>query len=278
MSGQKGVFCGIIDRLLFSTLGVMTKITKPVTKPLLKPRTSASFSPLYKQIKDLLLQSLESGEFKPGSMIPSEQELAVRFEVSQGTVRKAIDELSAENVLIRRQGKGTFVATHHEPQVRYRFLRMATDLPGGVKRTNSIILSCQVQAPSQKQKTIFELNDEQQVICVKRVMYLSDLPAVYEEIYLPEEVFRGMTFELLNSEKIPLYGLFESHFGVQLLRCDEKLRAVSAPQDVAQYLEVKEGTPLLSIERVAYTYGEKPVEIRKGLYLTEHYYYRNSLN
>ncbi len=93
----------------------------------LKPKTSASFSPLYKQIKELLLQSLETGEFKPGSVIPSEQELAVRFQVSQGTVRKAIDELSTENVLIRRQGKGTYVATHHEPQESYRFLRVATD-------------------------------------------------------------------------------------------------------------------------------------------------------
>lgn len=244
----------------------------------LKPKTSASFSPLYKQIKELLLQSLETGEFKPGSVIPSEQELAVRFQVSQGTVRKAIDELSTENVLIRRQGKGTYVATHHEPQVRYRFLRMATDQPGGVKRTKSVIVSCDELNPTLEQKRLFELEASQKVICIKRVMHLSNSPAVYEEIYLPEPVFKGLTFELLHSEKMPLYGLFESHFGVQLLRCDEKLRAVNAPADVARLLEIKEGAPLLSIERVAYTYGEKPMEIRKGLYLTEHYYYRNSLN
>lgn len=244
----------------------------------LKPRTSASFSPLYKQIKELLLQSLELGEFKPGSAIPSEQELAVRFQVSQGTVRKAIDELSTENVLIRRQGKGTYVATHHEPQVRYRFLRMATDYPGGVKRTKSVIISCEELEPTAEQKQLFNLSSQQKVICIKRVMHLFNAPAVYEEIYLPEPTFKGLTFELLNSEKMPLYGLFESHFGVQLLRCDEKLRAVSAPVEVTRLLDIKEGTPLLSIERVAYTYGDNPMEIRKGLYLTEHYYYRNSLN
>ncbi|MDY3331696.1 MAG: GntR family transcriptional regulator [Pelistega sp.] len=244
----------------------------------LKPRTSASFSPLYKQIKELLLQSLESGEFKPGSAIPSEQELAVRFQVSQGTVRKAIDELSTENVLIRRQGKGTYVATHHEPQVRYRFLRMATDCPEGVKRTQSVIISCDTLEATPEQKRLFELSASQKVICIKRVMHLSEAPAVYEEIYLPEPAFRGLTFDLLNSEKMPLYGLFESHFGVQLLRCDEKLRAVTAPYEVAKLLDISEGVPLLSIERVAYTYGEKAMEIRKGLYLTEHYYYRNSLN
>ena len=86
-------------------------------------RTPA-FSPLYQQIKSLISQSLQAGEWKSGSAIPSETELAVRYKVSQGTVRKAIDELATENLLIRRQGKGTFVATHAEQQVQYRFLRL----------------------------------------------------------------------------------------------------------------------------------------------------------
>src|SRR5690606_6419334 len=83
---------------------------------------SAAFSPLYQQIKGLLLQSLDRGEWKPGEAIPSEHELAARYQVSQGTVRKAIDELAADNLLLRRQGKGTFVATHHEAKVRFRSL------------------------------------------------------------------------------------------------------------------------------------------------------------
>jgi len=83
-----------------------------------------AFSPLYQQIKDLILQSLQTGEWKPGEAIPSEMDLAARYRVSQGTVRKAIDELSADNLLLRRQGKGTFVATHAEQQVQYRFLKL----------------------------------------------------------------------------------------------------------------------------------------------------------
>ena len=86
-----------------------------------------SFSPLYQQIKVLLMRSLQSGEWKPGEAIPSEMELAARFRVSQGTVRKAIDELAGENHLVRRQGKGTFVATHAEEQTQYRFLRLTPD-------------------------------------------------------------------------------------------------------------------------------------------------------
>ncbi len=83
-----------------------------------------AFSPLYQQIKALILQSLQSGEWKPSTAIPSEQELAARYRVSQGTVRKAIDELAAENLVVRRQGKGTFVATHAERHTQYRFLRL----------------------------------------------------------------------------------------------------------------------------------------------------------
>src|ERR1700733_6946028 len=100
------------------------------------PATSPTFSPLYQQIKALITQSLESGEWKPGELIPSEIELAARFKVSQGTVRKAIDELAAENLLVRRQGKGTFVATHAEEHVQFRFLRLMPDSgeAGGMSR------------------------------------------------------------------------------------------------------------------------------------------------
>jgi GntR family transcriptional regulator len=86
--------------------------------------SSPTFSPLYRQIKDFLIRSLEEGEWGPGDAIPSEGELATRFNVSQGTVRKAIDEMAAENMLVRRQGKGTFVATHSDPRSFYRFLRL----------------------------------------------------------------------------------------------------------------------------------------------------------
>ena len=86
-----------------------------------------AFSPLYQQIKGLILQSLQAGEWKPGEAIPSEMDLAARFRVSQGTVRKAIDELASEHILVRRQGKGTFVASHNEPAYQYRFLRVTPD-------------------------------------------------------------------------------------------------------------------------------------------------------
>ena len=105
------------------------------------PSESPTFSPLYRQIKNLILQALENGEWRPGDVIPSEMELAVRFNVSQGTVRKAIDELSAENLLLRRQGKGTFVASHNDPRAFFRFLRLAA-INGEIGQSRSVPLEC----------------------------------------------------------------------------------------------------------------------------------------
>src|SRR3954467_3090894 len=92
-----------------------------------KSATTPAFRPLYEQIKILLTQCLVAGEWKPGEAIPSELELAARYQVSQGTVRKAIDELAGENIVVRRQGRGTFVASHNEPSYQYRFMRMFPD-------------------------------------------------------------------------------------------------------------------------------------------------------
>ncbi len=116
----------IIDRSACAEIPPWSRTTTRLTPPA-RPARPPVFSPLYRQIKDLLVRSLDRGEWKPGELIPSEIELAARFQVSQGTVRKAVDELAAENLLVRRQGKGTFVATHHEPRAQFRFLRVIPD-------------------------------------------------------------------------------------------------------------------------------------------------------
>src|SRR5574343_1857800 len=117
-------------------------MTRDVSRPA-APSSAPTFSPLYRQIKDFLIRSLEQGEWEPGSAIPSEGELAARFNVSQGTVRKAIDEMAAENLLVRRQGKGTFVASHDDPRSFYRFLRLVPD-DGVARQADSDPLSCSV--------------------------------------------------------------------------------------------------------------------------------------
>jgi len=237
----------------------------------------AAFSPLYRQIKGLILQSLDRGEWKPGEAIPSELDLAARFKVSQGTVRKAIDELAADHILLRRQGKGTFVATHHEDRVRFRFLRLAPD-DGQHARSRSRFLECRrLRAPADVAKAL-ELRAGDSVVLVRRVLSFGEVPTVIDEIWLPGSLFRGLTAERLAEYKGPMYGLFESEFGVRMIRADEKIRAVAAGGPEAELLDIEAGTPLLQVERISFTYGDRPVEMRRGLYLTSRYHYRNSLN
>ena len=240
---------------------------------------SPTFSPLYQQIKGMITQSLEAGEWKPGEMIPSEMELAGRYKVSQGTVRKAIDELAAENLVVRRQGKGTFVATHAEQHVRYRFLKLVPDSgeAGSEGPAGREVLECRrVRAPAEVARAL-ELKSGDPVITIKRVLAFAGNPCVLDELWLPGNLFKGLTAERLTESKAPLYSLFESEFGTKMIRADEKIRAIAADAASAALLRVAAGTPLLSVERITFTYGDKPVELRKGLYTTQDYYYRNEL-
>jgi GntR family transcriptional regulator len=238
----------------------------------------AVFLPLYKQIKSLLVQRLQQGEWKPGEPIPSELELAARFQVSQGTVRKAVDELAAENLLVRRQGKGTFVATHQdqEPRAQYRFLRLVPD-DGEAVPTQSSFLACRrTRAPADVAQQL-ALRSGEAVIYVRRLLAVGGAPLVLDDIWLPAALFRGLTPERLAEYRGPLYGLFEAEFGTRMIRADERIRAVAAAGDVAALLAVAPGSPLLLVDRVSYTYREQPVEVRRGCCVTTHYHYHNEL-
>jgi GntR family transcriptional regulator len=234
------------------------------------------FSPLYQQIKGLLVAGLERGEWKPGELIPSEMELAARFQVSQGTVRKAVDELAAAHLVVRRQGKGTFVATHHEPRAQYRFLRVVPD-EGEPVPAVSRVLECRRMRATAELARRLELRTGDALVYVRRVLSFDGTPIVLDDIWLPGTTFKGLTAERLAEYNGPLYGLFESEFGTRMIRADERLRAVAADHDAAKLLQVPTGHPLLLVERVSYTYGERPVEVRRGLSVTTRHHYRNTL-
>ena len=242
--------------------------------------TTPAFSPLYQQIKGLILQSLQQGEWKPGEAIPSEMELAARFRVSQGTVRKAIDELAAENLVMRRQGKGTFVATHAEQHVQYRFLKLLPDtgdarVEGPAQRR---VIDCRrVRASADVARTL-ALRSGDAVMQAKRILSFAGVPTILEDIWLPGQAFKGLTAEQLANYQGPTYAMFELDFGVRMVRAEEKIRAVLPDEEQAQLLQITPATPLLSVERIAYTYNDVPMELRRGLYLTDTHHYRNELS
>jgi GntR family transcriptional regulator len=244
------------------------------------PGATPAFSPLYQQIKVLILQSLQSGEWKPSAAIPSEMDLAARFKVSQGTVRKAIDELAAENLLVRRQGKGTFVATHAEQQVQYRFLRLFPD--GGDLQSEGPaqrhIIDCKRVRANADIARALAIRLGEAVLQVRRVLSFANTPTILEDLWLPGVPFKGLTAERLRAYHGPMYALFETEFGVRMVRAEEKIRAVLPDEEQCALLKINLQTPLLSVERTAFTYNDVPMELRRGLYLTDTHHYRNALN
>ena len=238
-----------------------------------------AFSPLYQQIKSLILQSLQAGEWKPGEAIPSEIELAARFRVSQGTVRKAIDEMAADNLVVRRQGKGTFVATHAAQQVQFRFLKLVPDSgePGSEGPAQRDIIDCRRLRASADVARALALRSGDAVLQARRLLSYGGVPTIVEDLWLPATPFKGLTAERLADYHGPMYALFETEFNVRMVRADEKIRAVAATGGLETLLQVAGGTPLLSVERIAYTYKNLPMELRRGYYRTDTHHYHNTL-
>lgn len=249
----------------------------PLDDPAARRERGAVFAPLYKQIKALMLSGLQQGEWKPGAMIPSEFELAARFQVSQGTVRKAIDEMASENLLVRWQGKGTFVATHHEPRAQFRFLRIVPD-EGEPVPSVSRFLECRRVRAGADVGRLLGLKTGDFVAYIRRLLLFADVPLVLDDIWLPGTMFKGLTAERLSQYRGPLYGLFETEFGTRMIRAEERIRAVAADANTAGLLQIKVGDPLLLVERVSFTYDDKPVEVRRGLCVTANHHYRNALS
>ncbi|MFL3024163.1 MAG: GntR family transcriptional regulator [Methylophilaceae bacterium] len=233
--------------------------------------------PLYAQVKKRITESLVRGEWTPGQVIPSEIELAHIYDVSQGTVRKAIDELTAESILIRRQGKGTFVATHNEENVQLRFLRLTSSMGIKEKLDNQLVSFSKEKASNQLAKTL-NINSAATVISLKRVLTFNDKPLILDVIKIPAASFRGLTAERVVEKKGSMYRMYETDFGIRMLHADEKIKAVSANYEAASLLGVKEHSPLLSVERVSFTYDDQPIEWRLGLCITDNHYYRAELD
>lgn len=241
---------------------------------------AANFQPLYVQIKALITRGLATAEWKPGEAIPSEFELAARYGVSQGTVRKAVDALAKEFILVRRQGKGTFVATHTAPTHQYRFLRVRADgEPPESERHHPVttfIGLTKSRADAVTAETL-ALRQGQAVMQIARVLVFDGKPLIYDEITLAQSTFPNLSMEKLVASQGSIYSFLETAYGARMIRAEECIKAVAASRLASKHLKVAVGTPLLSVDRVAYTYGDRPVEWRRGLVLTEGYSYLNEL-
>ena len=220
------------------------------------------FKPLYQQVKDLLVERLIGGYWRPGALLPSEIQLAGELGVSQGTVRKALDEMTAENLLIRRQGRGTFVAEHDQEHALFHFFKL-TDRGGEPLVPESRVLRCSPGQARKDEAQRLNIAAEEAVTRITRVRSIQGRPAIFERIVLPCRLFP----DLHERRDLPntLYTLFALDYGVTVGRAEERLRAVPAGGEAARQLGLERNHPLLEIDRVARALDGRPVEWRISL-------------
>ena len=231
------------------------------------------FRPLYRQVYEKLLRRLAEAVWQPGQIIPSEGLLARELGVSQGTIRKALDALTAENLLVRRQGRGTFVAEHDDRQSLFRFFRLRCDLDGaGTPRSE--ILSIAEAAASAHERGRLALVRPARVVRIRRRRTVGGYPCILEAITVPAAIFPGLAaMDLPNT----LYSLYATHFGVTISNASEKLKALGLAPREALLMEVAAKTPALEVDRTAFDLAGRPVEWRVSLCLTDQVHYRSEL-
>ncbi len=237
--------------------------------------TTPGGGPLYLQVRKLLTQRISGGAWPPGHLIPSELRLARELGVSQGTVRKAVDDLVGNNVLVRQQGKGTFVAVHDTRRALFHFFPMVGD-DGQRVLPNSRVLSCRRLPAKQSEARALDLPAGARVIRIERTRDLNNRPTIVESIVLPAASFPELGKS--RSERLPntLYELYEERYGITIHRAEEQLRAVAASAKVAKLLGIEPGAPLLEITRLARTLDGTPVELRISRCLTRAHHYQSN--
>lgn len=229
-------------------------------------------APLYKSMKRRLTDALTRGEWKPGEAIPAERRLSERFGISVGTVRKAIDELVAENILIRQQGRGTFVASHNRDREVFYFFHVVPDR--GPKEYPEVRLqSFGRERADHAAAEQLGIRPGDPVVRICNLLCLASAPVIVDDITLPAARFTGMTERRFRARRSTIYNLYQEEFGISVVKTRERLRATQADAANAALLNIARGAPLLQIRRVALSYRDAPVEYRVSLVNTEQHEY-----
>jgi len=232
--------------------------------------------PLYIQVREILVARVTGGEWAPGDIVPSEMRLARELNVSQGTVRKAVTDLVEKNVLVRRQGKGTFVAIHDGDRALFHFFNIVKN-NGDKALPECKTLSCRRKRATRRQVEELHLSKSAQVVQIERVRYLDAHPTIVEKIILPASLFGGLDKPRARDLPNTLYEMYENQYGITIHRAEERLRAVGAAGREASLLGVEPGTPLLEVERTALTLNGTPIELRTSRCNTLQHHYHNTV-
>jgi GntR family transcriptional regulator len=233
--------------------------------------------PLYKEVKRLMTEAVSSGDWQPGSVIPAEWALAERFHVAVGTVRKAVDELVAENILIRQQGRGTFVSAHNRERLMFHFFHIVRR-DGEKLQPEVRMLSFRNAKADADEAAQLGLAVGAPVFRIRNLLTLSGRPIIFDTITVARALLPTLTQSQFQNRPNTIYHLYQTEFGVTVVRTAERLRATLADAEAAALLKIKEHAPVLEIRRVAMSFDNAPVEYRRSLVNTADYEYLSDLS
>lgn len=233
--------------------------------------------PLYREVKRSLLQAIEAGHCPPGEALPSETELASAFGVSIGTLRHAVDELVAEHILARRQGRGTFVALHNADRFLFQFFHVERN--DGLREVPQVELLAfeRVRIDAEAARALGVKVGELGIQLDHRLL-LQGRAVIHDRITLPAPLFRGLTQKRLSERAGTLYQLYQVEFGITVVRALERARAAAADRQAVRVLGLAPGAPVMQVRRTALTFGDKPVEYRVSTINTAGHDYVNLLS
>ena len=231
--------------------------------------------PLYEQVRAKLIEGISAGRWRPGEAIPSEGSLANTYGVAIGTIRKAVDALVAEQVLDRQQGKGTFVTQHDESRRLFHFFHVVAD-DGRQSYPEVRTLAFTRDRADAAAGRALAIAPHEKVIRIRNLLAIEGVPRIVDDITLPAALFPGLTEKIFLARGNTIYHLYQSRYGINVLRTDERLRAVLAGVEEARLLRVDTGAPLLEIRRIALTFRDRPVELRISRVDTRDHDYHNT--
>jgi GntR family transcriptional regulator len=217
--------------------------------------------PAYVNIRAAMMRKLAGGAWKPGEALPSETVLAQEFGVAIGTLRRAVDDLVAAKMLVRQQGRGTFVAVHDRNRLLFQFFHV--ERRDGYKEYPDVRLVSFTRGETDVVAAKrLEMPSETRFSRIHNTLSLENKVVVFDDILLPEAVFPKLSEKRLGEREGTLYQLYEDEFKISVVRTTERARAAAAPAEVAKALGIARGAPVLLVERIAFAYHDKPVEFR----------------
>jgi GntR family transcriptional regulator len=242
----------------------------------LKEQSSGEFKPLYQKIEQVITNKIIAGEWKPGEMLPSEFQLADSLNVSQGTVRKALNSLGESNIVFRRQGVGTFVSENTLKDMLFHFFHYKANDGEEKGLPSAELIDIQLIDASAELACQLEIAQGDSVIKIIRIRKLAKKPCIAEQIYLPQCFFTQLDIagDLPNS----LYHYYQESFNITINKAADKIRAVIADDTDYELIGVTPGMPLLEVSRQAKALDGRLVEYRISRVDSEQLHYLVDLN